>query len=642
MTIGWQFPPNGGGSTQGFNDSAIDTFAGRRLSAMVREIIQNSLDAADPEADGPVTVEFSLEHLPSQQLPNLDELSNHIERCKEICIEQELPAPQAFHEDALELVRKSDTVPCLVISDYNTRGLTGPTNRARGPWFALTKGNGITQKVSGSSLGSYGHGSKAPFSLARLRTLYYLSKTNNESGEEELRFQGKSILQSHYHPETNELTQGTGFYGHMEGLRPLIGAEVPEWAAELRAKHSRGKGTTLIIPFSHFSEDLFPETKITVIANFFYAIFIDKLRVKVNGEEITKENVVNVFEYCEAVLPDEQDEIDAAYIEECFKSINTIISPTDYGSQEIPKFGRIDWFIKTGDSVNGKAVAISRQSGMLITRRPTKLLRFPNAKPFDLFVFVDEGEGSAALKRLENPEHDNFQFDRIQDARDERDVKKRYESLVEKIRDIIGRYAAIDAEDEEVVSELANILSGASDLEENSAKNRERGRQLLISDGKQLKNKPPRRGGNRPLPAGFDEDGGTNEGEKEGKGGGKNPRGSKPGGGAKAVEVSGGTNDTSHTGNRVQVERMRITPDRSSKGVATITFTAHTAGEFNFGLVKVGETDLAPVKILVDGREVSAARIRINEPSKRQSYTVHFANKNDQDFAFEGWLDEIQ
>ena len=46
MSIGWQLH-NGGGSAQGFSDGAIDTFAGKRLSSLVREVIQNSLDAVD-------------------------------------------------------------------------------------------------------------------------------------------------------------------------------------------------------------------------------------------------------------------------------------------------------------------------------------------------------------------------------------------------------------------------------------------------------------------------------------------------------------------------------------------------------------------------------------------------------------------
>ena len=48
-----EFPPNNDGATSGFNDGAIDTFAGNRLSSVVREIIQNSLDAKK-NSDEPV------------------------------------------------------------------------------------------------------------------------------------------------------------------------------------------------------------------------------------------------------------------------------------------------------------------------------------------------------------------------------------------------------------------------------------------------------------------------------------------------------------------------------------------------------------------------------------------------------------
>ena len=58
MSIGWQFPHNGGGSAQGFSDGAIDTFAGKRLSSLVREVIQNSLDAVDRTKGEPVQVIF--------------------------------------------------------------------------------------------------------------------------------------------------------------------------------------------------------------------------------------------------------------------------------------------------------------------------------------------------------------------------------------------------------------------------------------------------------------------------------------------------------------------------------------------------------------------------------------------------------
>ena len=41
----WDFPSNGGGETYGFNNSSIDTFIGRRVFSLIRETIQNSMDA---------------------------------------------------------------------------------------------------------------------------------------------------------------------------------------------------------------------------------------------------------------------------------------------------------------------------------------------------------------------------------------------------------------------------------------------------------------------------------------------------------------------------------------------------------------------------------------------------------------------
>ena len=51
---------------------------------------------------------------------------------------------------------------------------------------------------------------------------------------------------------------------------------------------------------------------------------------------------------------------------------------------------------------------------------------FRNIKSFDMFVCVREGSGSEFLKRLENPTHDNFEFDRIQIPDEKRAIKSKY------------------------------------------------------------------------------------------------------------------------------------------------------------------------------------------------------------------------
>ena len=156
----WEFPDNRGGLAAGFNDSSIDTFKGQRISALVRETIQNSLDAKLRE-NLPVTVQFSLSEIDANEVPEILSLEKHLEKAKATAEKQELKQAVNFYDSALVFL-KSKKIKILEIHDYNTTGLTGPISGPTGPWFALTKGAGLTQKNSGASLGSFGHGSVIP------------------------------------------------------------------------------------------------------------------------------------------------------------------------------------------------------------------------------------------------------------------------------------------------------------------------------------------------------------------------------------------------------------------------------------------------------------------------------------------------
>ena len=55
------------GPKYGFNHAGIETFTGRRIESLTREIIQNSLDAKDFTKKGePVIIEFSKFNLEKQ------------------------------------------------------------------------------------------------------------------------------------------------------------------------------------------------------------------------------------------------------------------------------------------------------------------------------------------------------------------------------------------------------------------------------------------------------------------------------------------------------------------------------------------------------------------------------------------------
>ena len=291
----WHFPNNGGGLAAGFNDSSMDTFKGHRLSALVREIIQNSLDARE-DKDNPVIVNFQITSVNSEDLPEVNDLLTHLEKAKLTAEIQDDELARDFYLNA-NVIASQKEVQFLAIHDSNTTGLTGPLEGPKGAWFALTKGSGLTQKRSGSSLGSFGHGSKAPFVSSSLRSLFYLSVLDAGKTGQEVRFQGKSILQSYVaNDRTREMTQGTGFYGNPKNCLPLTNEDVPNWALSMRASQTSTTGTSILIPGSLWTVESLSSISITSIANFFYAIWKGVLEVQIgNLERLTSKNVIEKF-----------------------------------------------------------------------------------------------------------------------------------------------------------------------------------------------------------------------------------------------------------------------------------------------------------------------------------------------------------
>jgi hypothetical protein len=633
--IGWNFPDNGGGAGQGFQDAAKDTFAGQRLQATIRECIQNSLDVLDDKASGPVRVAISLKDIDVSVLPDMEGLKDHLDACVKTAEAQNNADASDYFSKASELIAAGGKAPVLCISDFNTRGLEGPTDplSSVGGYYALVKGAGLSQKGE-NALGSYGHGSKASFTMTQLSTIFYFSETINPSGELELRFQGKSILQSHKNLEKEEITQGTGFFGESSTCGPLIDADVPGWAKELRAesdpKCGTGKGTSIIIPFTIFNHDLFPETKITIIANFFTAIDRGNLEIIVNGDEINQHNVRDQFEWAKKNLPSEQDEIDGSHAIECFKAIDTVIAATATGRTVVPNFGAIEWSIRFGDEIEGRSVSIGRYPGMFITNKATKLKRFTGTKPFDLFVFIDAGDGSQTLKKIENPEHSEFQIDRINDPRLKEKIETEYKSLVVALRAIINDLVKTESEGEVSIGELAGLFGDYSgDGDDSNA--RERGSRLSIASGTSPRAPTDSPGRGRGQGVG-------------GTGGAGKARGTRivRSKGVGNVEITGGHDTSIIQASAIPAESIRANHSGSgAKNQAIIYFSCFKAGKFAMQFFKAGEWTNEPLAIERDGKSVSCINLNITTPG-RMSVTVEFSDKDADKYTIEGWLNEIK
>lgn len=630
--IGWKFPQNDGGISAGFNDSSIDHFAGQRLSSLLREVIQNSLDAKkDPLA--PVKVTIDRVQLRCEECREVGLLKKPLEKSRQAAEQQGIRHAVEFYDNALSMLA-SETCDMLCIHDANTSGLEGPMDGPGGSWFALTKGAGLSQKPAGA-LGSFGHGSKAPFSMSSIRSVFYY--TQIEGGRED-RFQGKSILQSHWDEASESWTQGTGFYGTTDGCRGLQNREVPKWAKKLRSSVTHSDGTTLYIPITQYKNTQHAEAALTVIANFFFAIYTGILEVVISDEyELTKDTVENAYLHLKERLAQRSDEIDTDYLGRCFESVETILYPSEYSTQEIPSIGLVEWYIRIGNGVEGRHVSVARANGMLITRSAPRLVKFFRTKEFDIFVCVKGEEGSKTLRAIENPQHDNFQFDRIADKKERKKIERKYKQFSDKIRDLIDRYAGLEVGEEVLVSELSHLFADLSSESTGGEDSRERGEAFSLSLGE------PTRVSSTSRTARYAADG-TAWGEVPGRGVQGGRRKKKTSGGSVPGEsgetTTKGPAKTSRAGRDVyRLSDLRVVQIPGNPKTAEVFFTVPRAGSFRLELFRSGEDGAAAIPIVMTGTESGEVRIQVDNAG-RESVKVD-AKEGDFDAALEGTLHAI-
>lgn len=152
-----------------------------------------------------------------EDIPGIDQLTKQIAAC------YEYKGDSAKEGAALAAMKKSieePTITCLRISDFHTTGVTGAkTNEQSTPFYNLTKGSGVSDKV-GSSGGSKGIGKFASFVVSTTNTVFYSTRANDGS----CGYIGISKLRSAPIPNEDPdlLTMGIGYYGIDDKNSPIL------------------------------------------------------------------------------------------------------------------------------------------------------------------------------------------------------------------------------------------------------------------------------------------------------------------------------------------------------------------------------------------------------------------------------------
>ena len=436
----WVFAPRAGG-IEYVQDPSSGYFRDAPIPKLVRELLQNSLDSRDPNASGPVEVNFCEAEIAAQDIRAAD-LAKHVTACAKRIAQDEAPQHIArIYKCAGQALRKP-TLRCLVVTDKNTTGLTD------GKWKALVEQEGVVCKPSvGSPGGSNGIGKNAVFNLSDVRTVFYSTRFLGPKGRVD-RMQGKAVLMAH-NLRSKDL-QHIGFHQSKNG--PLIGPAIPTC---FRLEHT-GTGV-FILGFNPRSNDWAAEVAAATVENFFYAIDRQQLVVNVralNGDtqEVTHETIGMLFEN-----PADGKQSDAAYY---WKAIQV---PKPVETERLDKLGPLSVF---PDITGGpRRVAYINRNGMLISGSREQAVNpfSPRGKSlwpdYAVVVIPTTDAGDSWVRQMENPSHDSISPDQLPDEAERRRAKRVLNESRDAIRTIIDQKAETNKYgDSSNLSELATQI----------------------------------------------------------------------------------------------------------------------------------------------------------------------------------------
>ena len=440
----WEFPSRNGGIDY-VNDPSSAYFSDAPIPKLVREIIQNALDAKHSGSD-PVVVEFT-ETSVRRALIGGESLERHIDACLRRAERDGRPGAKVAYETALDTVRK-ERIRCLKIQDSGTVGL----DDAR--WNALVVQEGAVSKLGGSPGGSYGIGKNAALNVSDLQTVFYSTRyVARRKGRVE-KMQGKATLMGHEDPQgSGEQLQHIGFYAEPDGS-PLMGMDIPSFFR----LDKMGTGV-FVMGFSPRSANWVDEMSSAVIKNFFHAISNRQLVVKIAAEDTDRPVRID-YATIDSLFDSQDARSWEAYYYKAVRDVQGKSTPPG-----LSPLGSLSVHIIFEDSAP-RRTALVNHNGMLIA--DSKDLRINPISPrarsvwpdFAAVAIPETEKGDRWLRSMENPSHDSLSTAQLPTEAKRRKADKLFKNIRVAISRMIEDMADLETYGQESnIDELARVLA---------------------------------------------------------------------------------------------------------------------------------------------------------------------------------------
>ena len=392
----WHFG-NEGGRDVGPNDPVDEKFKGQPYYSIVREAIQNSLDAIDNENE-PVKVDFTFFDLNRNDYDGFFDIENNIKQCKKYYSEND-NADRLFDEMLYYLNgdivgKKRFNLSCMRISDYNTVGMSYEESDTKSPFYAFLRAGGVSAKSQGSG-GSFGFGKGAYYTLSPIKTIIVSTRTNTD----EVFFEGSTILTTHKNDNGEKLT-AYGYYDNNSGEPSNVEEKIPEI-------FSRDKQGTDINIIGLWDEPKRKRIMIkSVLNNFWLAIHDNKLIVQIEDVVINHDNLSHILDdYFEGQFESgAPTEIESWNPKPYFKAVKYAGTSDQFQVFEdtLETLGDVKFYVYLEKGLPNRT-SFFRKPKMVVFKRTNRKVIGYSA------VFVCENErGNEILRLMENPAHNEW------------------------------------------------------------------------------------------------------------------------------------------------------------------------------------------------------------------------------------------